>query len=98
MNKIKSLARRAVDAVNRHKVTSGAVALAGAVGGSLASAGMASATTYDPTSSLTSLADTTGTQMGPIVIAVIGGMIGVALLFWGGRFVWGVASKGRAHI
>lgn len=45
------------------------------------------ATTYDPTSDLTNLANSAGTQLGPIVVAVVTAFLGVFILFWGVRYI-----------
>ncbi len=66
-----------------------AVMVVATLAGVLGLSGVAGATTYDPTASLTSFADTFGTTLGPIVLAVAGAVVGIAILFWGIKFVFG---------
>ena len=68
-----------------YKIGAGVIAVIGMVA---AVAGVAGAATYDPTSGLTTFAGTVGTTAGPIVLAVAGALIGLALLFWGVRYAF----------
>lgn len=56
-------------------------------------AGIAGATAYDPTSALTTFANGFGTSLGPIVLAVAGAVVGIVILFWGVRFVFGLVHS-----
>lgn len=79
----------------------GLVAASLAGGGVVAAfmlASSAGATNYDPTSNLTTLASSAGNTMGPIVIAVVTAVIGIAVLFWGVRFILHFVSRGRARV
>lgn len=69
----------------------GAVVVAGSV---LAWSGIAGAVPYNPTTSLTSFATGAGTLAGPIIVAVAVSLIGLAVLFWGVRFVYGLLTSG----
>ncbi len=44
--------------------------------------GTAGATTYDPTTDATNIADSTGSLAGPVIAAVFLGAVGVMVLFW----------------
>ncbi len=71
-----------------------AVAVAMIAGFLTGGALLAGATSYDPTSDLTNLANSTGSQLGPIVVAVVTALIGIVILFWGVRFVMGLVHRG----
>jgi hypothetical protein len=58
--------------------------------GVLGFAGLAGAVPYDPTSGLTTFATGFGSQLGPIVLAVAGAVVGIVILFWGVKFVFGL--------
>lgn len=64
----------------------------------IAAGTMAGATgSYDPTSGLTTFANTVGTTAGPIVIAVASALVGLALLFWGIKFAFSfIGTRARA--
>ena len=50
--------------------------------GAMAASGIAGAVTYDPTSALTNLAGTTTSTAAPIMVAVVGGLIALGVVFW----------------
>ena len=60
--------------------------------------GIASATPYDPTSDLTTLASNTGSSLGPVVVAVATALIGIVILFWGVKFVYGLIDKRHGRV
>ena len=61
----------------------------------MAFVGLAGATTYDPTSALTGFASTATATGAPIVVAVAGGLITLAIVFWAISFVFGFFGKKR---
>jgi hypothetical protein len=63
--------------------------------GGLATPVIAGATTYDPTSDATSLATNAGTLAGPVIVAVAAALIGLVVLLWAVRFVYGLLKGGR---
>lgn len=52
---------------------------------------------YDPSAGLTDFSTAVGNQAGPIVIAVATALVGLVLLFWGVRFVFGLVRGGVSH-
>lgn len=56
--------------------------------------GIASAQAYDPTTEATSMATSAASSMGPLVFAVLGAFVVVALAFWAARFVLRTVKKG----
>lgn len=65
------------------------------VGGSAAAA---FATPYDPTSDVTSLGTSAASTMGPIIVALAGAILGLAVLSWGIRAVFRAISSGGRHV
>ncbi|HLN41281.1 MAG TPA: hypothetical protein VK215_02440 [Acidimicrobiales bacterium] len=51
------------------------------------------ATTYDPTSDLTNLANNVASTAGPLIAVVAGALVGLALLFWGFRVAFGMLGS-----
>jgi hypothetical protein len=51
--------------------------------GVIGTAGVASATSYDPSTDLDSLANSVGTSAGPDVVEIVTDMIGIVLLLFG---------------
>jgi len=72
------------------KVAVGLSLVAGLVTGLV---GIASATTYDPTSDITSLANNVASTAGPLIAVVAGALVGLALLFWGFRVAFGMLGS-----
>jgi hypothetical protein len=50
--------------------------------GALMASGIAGATTYDPTTALTGLGTSTTSTAAPILIAVVGSLIALGVVFW----------------
>jgi hypothetical protein len=50
--------------------------------GALVASGIAGATTYDPTTALTGLGSQTTSTAAPIMIAVVGSLIALGVVFW----------------
>jgi hypothetical protein len=81
--------------IDSHKLSVGTVlAAVGIVVAPVA----ASATAYDPTSDLTTLATNTGTSLGPIVVAVVTALIGIFILMWGVHWVLGLFRSRRERV
>jgi hypothetical protein len=79
----------------RSRVGMLAVAVPGVAGAlALGAPAFALGTEYDPTGSLKDFANTAGNTAGPIVVAVASAMVGLVLLFWGIRFVFGLVRHG----
>jgi type IV secretory pathway VirB2 component (pilin) len=55
-------------------------------------------TPYDPTSDVTTLAGNAATTMGPIIVAVAGAIVGLAILSWGLRAVFRAIRSGGQHV
>lgn len=64
----------------------------------LGAAGVATAVPYNPTTDVTSLADNAVSTMGPIVVALAGAVIGLAILAWGLRAVFRMVGSGGRHL
>jgi hypothetical protein len=68
------------------------------VGVILGAVGVAGATTYDPTADLTTLAGNAVSTMGPVIVALAGAVVGIAILSWGLRAVFRMISSGGKHV
>lgn len=71
------------------------IAAVAMVAGGLSVPALAGATTYDPTSDSTALANGAGTLAGPVIVAVATALIGLVVLLWAVRFVYGLLRGGR---
>lgn len=60
--------------------------------------GIASATPYDPTTPLTTFASSVTSTAAPIILALAGALIALAVVFWGVRWVFGfLRGRGGAR-
>ena len=57
--------------------------------------GVASATTYDPTSDATNFANTATSTAAPIIFIVAGALIALAVVFWVVKYVFGMLRRAR---
>jgi hypothetical protein len=60
--------------------------------------GAAFAVPYDPTTDVGTLATNAVTTMGPIVVALAGAVLGLAILAWALRAVFRMIGSGGRHI
>lgn len=80
------------------KFNKSTVAVATVVLTLLGTAGAAFAVPYDPTSDVTTLAGNAVSTMGPIVVALAGAVVGLAILAWGLRAVFRMIGSGGRHV
>lgn len=94
--RVKAQARRFAGFCGRHKalVASPVVGVAAAVGVSAP----AWAQAYNPTNDLTTLANSTGTELGPIVVAVVTALLGIFILMWGVHWVLGLFRARKSRV
>ena len=76
----------------------GSAAVAVVLATLLAAGGSAFALPYNPTTDVTTLAGNAVTTMGPIVVALAGAVVGLAILAWGLRSVFRMIGSGGRHI
>jgi hypothetical protein len=67
----------------RFRLAMGVGAVALVLIGAIGVGGVASATTYDPSTDLDNLASTVGTSAGPDIVTIVGDMIGIVILLFG---------------
>jgi hypothetical protein len=84
-----------IGSIARNRSTKVAVAIAAVPAIVVGLAAASGATAYDPTSALTSFASTATSTAAPIVLAVAGSLIALAIVFWAVGYVFGFFGKKR---